>query len=130
MSRLAYTWHGITWGSIGFYLVAIAIYQSCGRFGANSFSRFTDTVNHVLGMRSLSWMIIMLVPIAGTVFDVCFKVFSNMFYPTQTQIHLEMESKSKMERKRQQFDERGMREMRERRRPQRNVSQAVADAVV
>ena len=25
-------------------------------------------------------------------FDVCWKVFSNMFYPTQTQIHVELES--------------------------------------
>lgn len=35
-------------------------------------------------------MLILFVPIAGIVFDASAKVFSNLFYPTQTQIHLEL----------------------------------------
>jgi hypothetical protein len=33
------------------------------------------------------------VPIFGMAFDLSGKVFSNMFYPTQTQVHVELESK-------------------------------------
>jgi hypothetical protein len=44
----------------------------------------------------MSWLLIIFVPIAGMLFDVVGKVFSNMFYPTQTQIHLEAESQGKV----------------------------------
>jgi hypothetical protein len=44
----------------------------------------------------MSWLLIIFVPIAGILFDVVGKVYSNMFYPTQTQIHLEAESEGKM----------------------------------
>jgi hypothetical protein len=37
----------------------------------------------------MSWFLVILVPIAGMVLDVTGKVYSNMFYPTQTQIHVE-----------------------------------------
>jgi hypothetical protein len=66
------------------------VYNILGRSGASSFSYFVDTVFHVLHTRSISWMMIILVPIAGMVFDVSGKVYSNLFYPTQTQIHLEI----------------------------------------
>jgi hypothetical protein len=96
MSRLAYTWIGVTYLSIGFYLVFLAIYQVIGRSGPGLFSDFVDVANHVLGTRSLNWMLIVFVPIFAEVADVCGKVFSNMYYPTQTQIHLEIESKGKV----------------------------------
>ncbi|KAL7575732.1 hypothetical protein ACA910_003065 [Epithemia clementina (nom. ined.)] len=95
-SRLAYTWIGVTYLSIGFYLIAISIYQVMGRAFVSSLSSFVDVTNHVLGTRSLSWMLIVFVPIFGMVFDVSLKVFSNMFYPTQTQIHMEIESREIM----------------------------------
>lgn len=38
----------------------------------------------------MSWMLVVLVPFMGMVFDVAGKVFSNMFFPTQTQIHVEI----------------------------------------
>jgi hypothetical protein len=44
----------------------------------------------------MSWLLIIFVPIAGMLFDVVGKVYSNMFYPTQTQIHLEFESQGKV----------------------------------
>jgi hypothetical protein len=95
MSRLAYTWIGVTYGSILFYFFGISVYQLIGRSGASGFSAFLMVVNHAFGTRSMSWLLLFFVPIFGMVFDVSFKVFSNMYYPTQTQIHLEIESKEK-----------------------------------
>lgn len=46
----------------------------------------------------MSWMIVTFVPIIAIGFDVSGKVFSNMFYPTQTQIHLEIECMQNMEK--------------------------------
>jgi hypothetical protein len=60
----------------------------------------------------MSWLLIIFVPIAGMVFDVVGKVYSNMFYPTQTQIHLELESKSKILARRRRFEETGARQRR------------------
>ena len=94
-SRLAYTWVGVIYCSIAFYLLAISIYQLFGRAFVSSFSSFVDVANHVLGTRSMSWMLITFVPVIGMIFDVSLKVFSNMFYPTQTQIHLEIESQER-----------------------------------
>jgi hypothetical protein len=37
----------------------------------------------------MSWFLVIFVPIAGMVLDVAGKVYSNMFYPSQTQIHVE-----------------------------------------
>jgi hypothetical protein len=68
-----------------------------GRPSVNTFANFTNVTNHVFGTRSMSWMLILFVPICAIAFDVCGKVFSNMYYPTQTQIHIEMESKQKIE---------------------------------
>lgn len=100
LSRLAYTWVGVTYLSVGFFLWATTIYSLVGYKGASNFSDYVDVGMHVMGTRSLSWLLIAFVPIMGMVFDVAFKVFSNMFYPTQTQIHVEIEAKQKRERKR------------------------------
>jgi hypothetical protein len=97
---MPYTWFGVTVLSIFFYLFCISTYQLVGRKGANQFSDFTLTANQVLGKRSMSWMIMLFVPVIGMIFDVCMKVFANMYFPTQTQIHLELESKGKMEMRR------------------------------
>ena len=102
-SRLAYTWHGIIFLSIGFYLFAIAVYSLIGRLGPSQFSSFTEAASHVLGTRTLSWILIIFVPIACISLDVVAKVFSNMFYPTQTQIHLELQSKEKMEKRKRRL---------------------------
>jgi hypothetical protein len=95
-NRVGYTWVGVIFLSIGFYLFALATYQLIGRAGASSLSAFVNVTNHVFGTRSMSWLLIIFVPIAGMLFDVVGKVYSNMFYPTQTQIHLEAESQGKM----------------------------------
>ena len=88
--RVAWTWVCTAYLSIGFYLFAIYVYSLLGRGGASTFSYFVDTVFHVFHTRTISWMLVLLVPIAAMIFDVTGKVYSNLFYPTQTQIHLEI----------------------------------------
>ena len=117
-SRLAYTWIGVLYLSIGFYFFGICIYQLIGRLGASTFSSYVNTPNHVFGTRSISWFLVAFVPVSGMIFDVSGKVFSNMFYPTQTQIHIEIESKEKVAaRKRRQSV------LRRRRRSEREVQE-------
>ena len=94
-SRLAYTFHGVVFGSIGFYLWAITVYAVIGRIKPSQFSAFTDVTFNVLGQRSFSWILIIFIPFTLIAFDVVGKLFSNMFYPTQTQIHMEIEQKDK-----------------------------------
>jgi hypothetical protein len=63
--------------------------------GPNQFFAFVGITPHILGTRSVNWMIMFFVPIFGMALDVAGKVFSNMFYPTQTQIHIELEVKER-----------------------------------
>jgi hypothetical protein len=101
MSRLAYTWIGVSYMSILFYFLGIGTYQLIGRQGASGFSRFLFVTNHAFGNRSMSWMLLVFVPVFGIAFDVVFKAYSNMFFPTQTQIHLEIEAQQKSTKKAQ-----------------------------
>lgn len=48
---------------------------------------------------SVTYIALGFIPIAAMAFDVCWKVFSNMYYPTQTQIHIEIESKEFAEKR-------------------------------
>lgn len=48
-----------------------------------------------MGTRSINWIIFLVIPFSGMAFDVFGKVFSNMFYPTQTQVHIEIEAKER-----------------------------------
>lgn len=89
-NRLAYTWIANGWLSIGFYLMSVYIYQSLGRAGPSSFSQFVETVYHVFNTSTRAWTLIFFVPIAAMCFDVTAKLFSNLYYPTQTQIHVEI----------------------------------------
>lgn len=50
-------------------------------------------VDHVLATRAINWLAILFLPIAAIAFDLAGKVFGNMFYPTQTQIHIEIEAR-------------------------------------
>jgi hypothetical protein len=109
---VAYTWVGAIFLSIGFYIFGIFIYQLIGRLGASELSSFTEAPNHALGTRTMSWLLIVFVPIAGMMFDVVGKVYSNMFYPTQTQIHLELESQGKVLARKRRFEETGIRQRR------------------
>jgi len=68
-------------------------YQIIGTNGVSTFSDFVLVAYHMFETRSITWMVIFLVPIVSTVLDVSGKVFSNMYYPSQTQIHCEIESR-------------------------------------
>ena len=47
----------------------------------------------MMATRTINWLALLFVPLGAIAFDVAGKVFGNMFYPTQTQIHIEIESK-------------------------------------
>ena len=70
--------------------------------GPGQFFNFVGVTERILGLRTINWILIGFVPVAGIAFDVAGKVFSNMFYPTQTQIHVEIEVKERIERARRE----------------------------
>ncbi|KAL7542063.1 hypothetical protein ACHAXR_012198 [Thalassiosira sp. AJA248-18] len=92
MNRMGYSWVGLTWFSILFYIWFLYMYELIGRKGAETttFFPFVCVTRHVLNTRSITWMVSMLTPTIAVIFDVTGKVYSNMFYPTQTQIHAEI----------------------------------------
>eukprot|EP00978_Attheya_sp_CCMP212_P015794 scaffold40883_cov50-Attheya_sp.AAC.5 len=99
-NRVAYTWVGIGWLSIGFLLFALYTYQLVGRNpNISQFSPFTMVTYHTYNCRSLTWMLVLLVPVACIVFDAAGKLFSNMNFPTQNQIHMELASREVIARK-------------------------------
>jgi len=91
-NRMGYTWVGLTWFSIFFYIWFLYMYQYIGRDGAQvgTFFPMVYVTEHLLNMRSMTWMVSILVPTIAMILDVTGKVYSNMFYPTQTQIHSEI----------------------------------------
>jgi magnesium-transporting ATPase (P-type) len=92
-NRLPYTWYGVTYGSIIFFFLFLFIYQRIGKKGPGEYFNLVGVPNHIFGTRSINYLSILFVPIAGMTVDIAGKVFSNMFYPTQTQIHIELEAK-------------------------------------
>lgn len=118
-SRIAYTWVGLSWFSLLFYYFFIYVYgvsanpslniltwrhnikhslltnffsQIIGFNGpqAGTFFNYLEVSIHVFNTRSLTWMVSILILVITTITDVAGKVFSDMFYPTQTQIHMEI----------------------------------------
>jgi len=57
--------------------------------------------------RTIGWLAILFLPLAAIAFDLAGKVFGNMFYPTQTQIHIEMEAKEQRIKKKAQRNHTG-----------------------
>lgn len=90
INRLGYTWIASAICSILFYIISVYIYDSLGRSGPSTFSQFVNTVQHAFNTRVRTWMAIIFVPIAGIIVDITGKVIGNLFYPTQTQIHVEV----------------------------------------
>jgi len=91
-NRMGYSWVGVTWFSIIFYIWFLYMYELIGRDNpqAGTFFPFVGVTRHVLNMRSITWMISILTPTIACIFDITGKVFSNMYYPTKTQIHAEI----------------------------------------
>jgi magnesium-transporting ATPase (P-type) len=88
--RAPWTWLALVLGSFLFFVGLMYAYEVSGQMGPSPFSDFTEIPYHAWHVRVLSWMSILLVPVAGVVFDVAGKVFGNLFFPTQTQIHVEI----------------------------------------
>jgi len=100
MSRLPYTWLAQIVFSILAYYIMLILYHLTGVLsGPGNFGNFVSVPYHVMLRRSVNWLIMIIVPICGMAFDLFGKVFSNMFYPTQTQIHIEIEAKEMAEAK-------------------------------
>ncbi|KAL3797547.1 hypothetical protein HJC23_009911 [Cyclotella cryptica] len=89
-NRMGYTWVGVSWGSVIFYIWFLYMYELIGRRGVSSFFGFIYVTNHLLNMRSITWMLSILAPTIACILDVSGKVIGNMYYPTQTQIHAEI----------------------------------------
>lgn len=77
------------------------------RRGPGEYFNLVGVTPRVFGTRSLSWISILFIPILGMAFDLSGKVFSNMFFPTQTQIHIEIEQKAREGKRRQERGDRG-----------------------
>mmetsp|Transcript_9024 Transcript_9024/g.10441 ORF Transcript_9024/g.10441 Transcript_9024/m.10441 type:complete len:481 (-) Transcript_9024:80-1522(-) len=96
LSRLPYTWYGILIGSFLFYVLFLYTYTGYSQmFGVSAGTAFPyiSVPQHVFSTSSLNYVLIVFIPISGMAFDVAGKVFSNFFYPSQTQIHIELEAK-------------------------------------
>jgi len=96
--RIPWTWYGILIGTIWFYIFFLFIYSQLGKWfgpGITTFYYFLGVTEHILGASSLNYVIMLFIPIGGIAIDIAGKTFSNMYYPSQNQIHLELESKSK-----------------------------------
>ena len=92
-SRVGYTWVGFVWLSILFNFFFLYTYQLIGRdTGASSFSPFTLVTFHMFHTRAITWMIVFIAPITATLADLAMKVYANMFFPTQSQIHKESQA--------------------------------------
>eukprot|EP00584_Thalassiosira_punctigera_P026201 CAMPEP_0172579250 /NCGR_PEP_ID=MMETSP1067-20121228/139149_1 /TAXON_ID=265564 ORGANISM="Thalassiosira punctigera, Strain Tpunct2005C2" /NCGR_SAMPLE_ID=MMETSP1067 /ASSEMBLY_ACC=CAM_ASM_000444 /LENGTH=1732 /DNA_ID=CAMNT_0013371961 /DNA_START=42 /DNA_END=5240 /DNA_ORIENTATION=- len=94
-SRMGYTWVGVVWFCFIFYFFFLYIYQMIGWLGpqTGSFFPFVGLTSHLMNMRSITWMVSILVPTIATILDVSGKVFGNMYFPTQGQIHAEIAKK-------------------------------------
>ena len=90
-SRVAYTWYGLIVLSIGLNFLFVYTYQLMGRSAGSAFAPFVMVTDHLFHTRTITWVVIVLVTVAATSLDVVGKVFSNMYYPTQTQIHREIQ---------------------------------------
>ena len=71
----------------------MATLQKIGEGGPGEYFNLVGVVDHVLATRAINWLAILFLPIAAIAFDLAGKVFGNMFYPTQTQIHIEIEAR-------------------------------------
>lgn len=90
-SRMSYTFFAISVGSIFFYISFLYIYQAIA-IGVEdpSFSSFVGVTTHTFNTRSMTWLLVLMVPVATMAVDVAVKMFGNMYYPHQTQIHMEV----------------------------------------
>ena len=87
------------------FLSLFLLNQYIGTSGKYSlWFQFVGVTEHALDTKLVSWVILLIVTLACISVDVLGKLFSNMYFPTQTQIHREIQvldfKKKKREEKR------------------------------
>jgi hypothetical protein len=87
------TVHYVFQGFLTFFSLLFQVITEHTDKSPDGFFDFAGVWPHVFGTSSVHYISMLFAPIATMAFDVCWKVFSNMFYPTQTQIHTELEAK-------------------------------------
>jgi len=98
--RLAYSWVGVIWLSLFFFIFVAYVLQLMAMKPSVSFSAFSGGLTHTLGLRSIAWMLLIIIPTIAMAIDVAGKLFGTMYYPSQTQIHIEMQSVDVSKKKR------------------------------
>jgi len=89
-SKLPWTWIGLFVLSIGLWAFgAYCISQVGISTGNTQFTGFISAPIHVM-TRPATYVIFLVVPMAATGLDVMLKLFSNVYFPSQTQIHIEI----------------------------------------
>jgi len=102
-SRIPYTWWGILIGSVAVYAFGLSLLDQIGiYFGSDAGSWFVmvGAPARVFLTSSSNYATMLFIPVGAMAFDVAGKVFSNMFYPSQIQIHIELEAKEIRDRRR------------------------------
>lgn len=91
-NRVPYTWVGIVFGSLLFNFFALYMYALVAQESPphSPFIPFAHVTWHVFNKRSVTWMVMLIVPIISCAVDVALKLFANMFIPSQLQIHREI----------------------------------------
>ena len=94
--RLPWTWVGVLFLSYGFWMFAAYLHSYIARYSEFFLQEnFNDVTLHTFNRASIAWLLFLLVPITATICDVVAKLFSILYFPSQTQIHTEIEVKEK-----------------------------------
>ena len=70
------------------------------RGGPGEYFNMVGVTSHMFSTRTINWLALLFLPVSAIGFDVAGKALGNVLYPTQTQIHMEIESKQVAEKKR------------------------------
>jgi len=73
-----------------YFLLTLQLTGRDGPEASGTFFPFVFVTNHMMNFRSITWIISILTPTICCMIDIAGKVFSNMFFPTKTQIHAEI----------------------------------------
>jgi len=70
---------------------SVPLLQVSLRAGAAT-SPFLGAMDHTFFLRPTAWILMILVSVSAMLLDIITKVLSNMFCPTERQIHMEIQS--------------------------------------
>jgi len=87
--KFGWTLFGIIVLSYGFWMFACYMYSYVARWYFKK-NMFNDVALHTFNRASIAWLVFFLIPIAACICDVAAKLFASMYFPSQTQIHMEI----------------------------------------